>query len=109
MTISADTRQIIREKFRYCCGYCGISESDVGGELEIDHFQPASKGGTNDIDNLVYACVHCNRFKGNYWPDETGSHAYLLLRPDKPDYAEHVDLTINGRFALSSGQRKCTM
>jgi len=30
----------------------------------IDHAVPLSKGGTNDIDNLVFACTRCNSRKG---------------------------------------------
>jgi 5-methylcytosine-specific restriction endonuclease McrA len=70
MSITAEDRQAIRELYGRCCGFCGVSESDIGGELQIDHYRPVTRGGSDEPDNLVYACVHCNRFKGNYWPDE---------------------------------------
>ncbi|MCP5101167.1 MAG: hypothetical protein GY943_36940 [Chloroflexi bacterium] len=47
MSISSETRQAVRETYFYCCGYCGISELDVGGELQIDHFQPVRYDGTD--------------------------------------------------------------
>jgi hypothetical protein len=50
-----------RDKFT--CQYCGASAPDV--ILEVDHIKPVSKGGTNDILNLVTACRHCNRGKTN--------------------------------------------
>ena len=28
--------------YNYQCGYCTVRETDVGGELEIDHFQPGT-------------------------------------------------------------------
>lgn len=31
----------------------------------IDHIVPRSKGGTNDLANLVYACLACNQRKAN--------------------------------------------
>ncbi|WP_436621099.1 HNH endonuclease [Sorangium sp. So ce136] len=40
----------------------------MGGELEIDHFHPLAAGGSDDVENLVYACTACNRFKGDYAP-----------------------------------------
>lgn len=35
-----------------------------------DHFVPASRGGTNGLDNLVAACRWCNEGRGNKTPDE---------------------------------------
>ena len=43
----------------YTCKYCKIA----GGILEIDHVIPYSKGGSNEIENLVTACRKCNRQK----------------------------------------------
>ena len=50
-----------RDKFT--CQYCGKSAPDV--VLEIDHIVPVSKGGDNDIMNLVTSCSDCNRGKSN--------------------------------------------
>lgn len=46
-----------------CCGYCGLSESEVG-KLSPDHMIPLSRGGANLIDNIIPACRHCNDSKG---------------------------------------------
>lgn len=50
-----------RDSFR--CQYCGKSSPDV--VLEVDHIQPVSKGGTNDMLNLVTSCWECNSGKSN--------------------------------------------
>jgi hypothetical protein len=42
----------------------------VGGLLTIDHFQPRSKGGTDALENLIYACINCNQHKQDYWPHD---------------------------------------
>jgi hypothetical protein len=47
----------------YTCGYCGRSAPDV--VLQVDHRTPVSLGGSDDIENLVTACVECNQGKGN--------------------------------------------
>lgn len=47
----------------FTCQYCGRSAPEA--RLEIDHRVPVSRGGTNDISNLVTACSDCNRGKSN--------------------------------------------
>ena len=49
-----ERRAQARQRFDRRCGYCGVHETETGSELEIDHFQPRSKGGEDDPDNLVY-------------------------------------------------------
>jgi len=41
------------------CAYCG-----GGGDMQIEHVVPISKGGAHDIDNIVPACAACNSSKG---------------------------------------------
>lgn len=47
------------ERDNYTCAYC----SKTGGMLECDHIIPISKGGSNDMSNLITACRTCNRQK----------------------------------------------
>lgn len=49
------------------CYYCGCK---ITGNKTIDHKMPIIKGGTNDNDNLVLACVHCNTQKGSKTEEE---------------------------------------
>lgn len=41
------------------CRYCGNN----AGPFHIDHVVPVSRGGLNDLDNLVVACGPCNSSK----------------------------------------------
>ena len=56
----------ILKRDNYTCQYCGRSAPKV--TLEIDHQKPVSKGGTNDINNLVTSCRSCNRGKRDKFP-----------------------------------------
>lgn len=96
MSISLELREKVRLHYSSCCAYCGVSEIDVGGLLEIEHFQPTSKGGTDDFENLVYACTICNRYKANYWPDEAVSENLRILHPGTDKIEEHVAELTNG-------------
>lgn len=47
----------------FTCQYCGRSATEV--IIEIDHKLPLSKGGKNNLENLVTACRECNRGKAD--------------------------------------------
>lgn len=49
-----------RDKFR--CVYCGITAKN--SELQTDHKIPIALGGSDELSNLVTACVKCNYGKG---------------------------------------------
>lgn len=53
--------KFVFERDQYTCRYC----KRVGGVLEVDHVIPFSKGGSDDLDNLVTSCRTCNRQKKN--------------------------------------------
>ena len=48
-----------------CCAYCGAKES-----LHWEHIIPKSRGGPDNIDNMVQACKGCNLKKGAKDPFE---------------------------------------
>ncbi len=48
---------LYRDDFR--CQYCGATPQD-GAKLHIDHIVPRSKGGTDDVVNLITSCSVCN-------------------------------------------------
>lgn len=55
------TLEELRRKFMLLgdvCFYCG-----VGGDLTIDHDIPISRGGTDNIENILPACRSCNSSK----------------------------------------------
>ncbi|MGK3967791.1 HNH endonuclease [Sorangium sp. So ce118] len=98
MGVSTEARATVRVAFGGRCGYCGVSETSVGGELEIDHFHPLAAGGSDDIENLAYACTACNRFKGDYAPAHDAPESLRLLRPQRDDFGAHVQETVHGRL-----------
>lgn len=58
MSISKKRRFEIFKRDKFICQYCGQSAPDI--ILQIDHIQPVSKGGTDDILNLITSCRECN-------------------------------------------------
>lgn len=63
MSISKKRRFEVFKRDGFKCAYCGASPPST--ILEVDHIEPKSGGGKNDINNLVTACFGCNRGKSN--------------------------------------------
>jgi len=71
MTKQKKCRPVLTKKMRFevfkrdkfTCQYCGRQAPEI--VLEIDHIKPISKGGANDILNLITSCFDCNRGKTN--------------------------------------------
>jgi len=59
-----DIREAVLERDSYQCQYCGAEANHV------DHIIPRCQGGSDDLDNLVAACEHCNCSKGGRTPEE---------------------------------------
>jgi hypothetical protein len=57
------TRFEVFKRDSFTCQYCGRKSPDV--LLVIDHVEPVSKGGTNDILNLITSCRDCNAGKSD--------------------------------------------
>lgn len=101
-----EEREALRTRFGFRCGYCGVSEIDVGAELTIDHYQPRSRGGGDDPENWVYSCFTCNNHKGDLWAPHSSQR---ILHPLYDDLPRHINeqpegtltgLTETGRFHI---------
>ncbi len=101
----------VRRRYQHRCGYCGVSETETGGELTVDHYHPTSLGGDDGDDNLVYCCFRCNTYKGDFWPSSEDLRRGLrLLHPLRDSATQHLrenertvrlePLTNTGRFHL---------
>lgn len=56
-------RQLLWEEATGHCIYCGHPVKLE--EMEVDHIEPLSRGGSNGMENKVCSCPHCNAAKGN--------------------------------------------
>ncbi|MCP4401044.1 MAG: HNH endonuclease [bacterium] len=87
MTITSDIRERVRQYANCACEFCGVTETDAGGQLTIDHYRPKTKGGTDDFENLLYCCARCNQYKMDYWPKR--SDELLLWNPREEPSSQH--------------------
>lgn len=108
MPITAEIREQVRVRANFACEYCGVTETDAGGLLTIDHFRPLHKGGDDSLANLLYCCFRCNQHKLDYWPDTPA--APQLWHPQREPFDQHFlllddgalhALTATGAFTLA--------
>ena len=76
------------------CEYCLIHENDAGFPHQVDHVVSRKHGGTSAFDNLAYACILCNRYKGSDVASinpKTGE-AVRLFHPRQDRWTDHFRL-----------------
>jgi hypothetical protein len=87
--VSSSKKLFVFKRDKYICQYCGISGNLV--ELECDHIKPVSKGGNNDLSNLITACKPCNRNKSDsedWIPTKQNPSFSYFWDTRKEDYIE---------------------
>lgn len=59
-------RSQVKKRDRGICQYCNQHAPDGA----VDHVIPLSRGGSDELSNLVWACQSCNSSKGDKTPQE---------------------------------------
>ncbi len=80
----------IFKRDHYTCQYCGKETH----QLTLDHVMPRYRGGPHAWENIVSACVFCNRRKAGRTPQEAGMKLHCQPAPPRD----------NGRFYLPAHQ-----
>lgn len=62
-------RNALIRKYGAVCFYDGLPFASMR-EITLDHYVPFSKGGTDDLENLRLAHLHCNVMKRDMLPEE---------------------------------------
>lgn len=101
------------------CAYCGARPGpDSHVELDIDHIEPRSKGGTDELDNLQVLCHRCNRAKGNHMLKTPSSRvlrektlaytpvcAFCMLPKERILYKDEYVMVIADNYPVTKGHR----
>ncbi len=90
------SRQNVFARDRWRCQYCGQrAPTDL---LTFDHVVPRSRGGKTCWENIVIACVPCNRKKGNRRPEEVGLR--LRKKPERPTWLPMFNMGLKEMFEV---------
>ena len=63
--ISVALRLLVAERAARRCEYCLLHEDDSFTPHQIDHIISRKHGGESSPDDLAFACVRCNAWKGS--------------------------------------------
>src|SRR5438046_2029708 len=86
------TRALVRQRAGNRCEYCGLSQDRTPfASFHVEHIIARQHGGSDDEDNLAWACRHCNFHKG---PNLTGidpatGEIVPLYHPRRDTWEEH--------------------
>lgn len=105
MAIGNKLRFDVFKRDSFTCQYCGSHPPNV--VLEVDHVHPASKGGKDEINNLVTSCFECNRGKRNHTLNQVPQSLSInidMVKEREKQYSEYrkllkkVDRRINAEI-----------
>lgn len=88
-------RKQVAERAKYRCEYCLVPERFLATIFHIDHIRSIKHGGITAVENLAYACPHCNQNKGAdvaTFLDDEGETTVRIFNPRKDDWTIHFEL-----------------
>jgi len=93
-SIPAGLRYLVFERARQRCEYCLIHQDVSIYSHEVDHIIALKDGGQTQADNLVVACLPCNRSKGSDLTtfDPLSNALVPLFNPRQHIWSEHFIL-----------------
>ncbi|MBV9157432.1 MAG: HNH endonuclease [Acidobacteriaceae bacterium] len=92
--ISEEARRFIAERAGYRCEYCLLHEDDSYSPHQVDHVISRKHGGLSTPENLAYACVRCNVWKGS----DIGSIDDAMLSPSFTRVTNRIRSSITEHF-----------
>lgn len=99
--LSKKLRFEVFKRDSFTCQYCGAQAPDV--LLHVDHIVPVSKGGGDEILNLITACEPCNQGKSDRSLDD---HSVMKRQRTQLDQLaerrEQLEMMLEWRDALES-------
>ncbi|MDD4876373.1 MAG: HNH endonuclease [Dehalococcoidales bacterium] len=80
------TRLEIFNRDKYTCQYCGKEIR----QLTLDHVIPRYQNGQHTWENVVTACISCNRHKAGRTPQQAGMKLLHVPAPPKDGNSFHI-------------------
>jgi len=93
--MTAAQREAVRQRASGRCEYCRLRDSAMEPEdFHVEHIAARKHGGSDDADNLAWACIFCNLYKGPNLAslDPDSGELTRLFHPRRDRWQEHFQL-----------------
>lgn len=89
--MDAALQQAVHERAKQRCEYCHFPAAFAELPFHHDHVIAQQHGGEATLDNLAFACCHCNRYKGPNLSsvDPVSSQIVQLFHPRQDKWEDH--------------------
>lgn len=86
-------REVVAARAGHRCEYCLAPEVLFNSLFEVDHIEPRSRGGADEVWNLALACRACNGSKhvATSAIDPSGQRLTRLFNPRVDLWSEHFE------------------
>lgn len=108
----AERQRVVSDRAGQRCEYCRMHQELQGAAFHVEHIIPVSGGGTDEFDNLAWACPGCNLTKATRISalDPVSGQVARLFHPRQDLRIDHfawqgyqlVGLTPIGRALVSA-------
>jgi hypothetical protein len=91
MSAATSLREAVRLRANERCEYCRRPDSSSALRFAIDHIMARQHGGTDQMENLAWACPSCNRRKGPNVAgiDPESGRVVALYNPRMDKWTDH--------------------
>lgn len=102
--ISTKLRKLIASRANDCCEYYLQPESLSFVSHQADHIISEKHGGETTAENLAFACVLCNKYKGSDIAtlDQETAKITALFNPRQYNWNEHFWLDRDGGLSSTT-------
>lgn len=89
--ISTQQKQVVATRAHFCCEYCLSQVAYSPDPFSVDHIDARAAGGTDELDNLAFACMGCNgrKFTSSSARDPVTGALADLYHPRQHLWHEH--------------------
>ena len=100
--ISETTRRAVADRAGQRCEYCQCPGGYSPGPFSIEHIAPRALGGSDEIDNLAWACMGCNGHKAVaiIANDPTSGELAPLFNPRTQVWRDHFAWSDDALFFI---------